>query len=491
MPSNVARHLSGHVQPSPSATSTSSRPAPPVRPRHRRSHRPPQAQVAALHARPAREVPGGARGARQHRRRPLRRARRRVRENGSTHVVAKELRAISDFEYEFAMAQLDQEAGARHRDSLHDGLARAPASSARAASRRGSDRVQGLGRRPGAPGRRPPAWRRSIRHAAAHRLPKEAAEYLDVLVLIDQLDGIIHNARSVPLTDSVMIDRRSTTCSTRCATTNCRSTGRLDRTRSARRCSQGQSGADRMLADAQERAGELASRRPRSCGSARETSRRIMEARRAPSARSALGAEDYADEVLGDLDESYREVHRRGAPQPREAPGPRRRRRAPRQAGRHGRRLPIEVRPAARCSSTMPAEHGARCPSRSGIVCGGLEYHVPDDIMKPSFRPRAWATTSRSRSTYSTTCSGRPALPGRRRHRRGRAACVRAARRVGRRGRGRRVHRLAPGAPAALGARPHRRRPATQAPVPRRFPGPVRRLRRRPQRRPSTSPTAA
>ena len=30
---------------------------------------------------------------------------------------------------------------------------------------------------------------------------------MDVLVLIDKLDDLIHNARSVPLTDSVMIDR--------------------------------------------------------------------------------------------------------------------------------------------------------------------------------------------------------------------------------------------------------------------------------------------
>jgi vacuolar-type H+-ATPase subunit H len=30
---------------------------------------------------------------------------------------------------------------------------------------------------------------------------------MDVLVLIDKLDDLIHNARTVPLTDSVMIDR--------------------------------------------------------------------------------------------------------------------------------------------------------------------------------------------------------------------------------------------------------------------------------------------
>ena len=30
---------------------------------------------------------------------------------------------------------------------------------------------------------------------------------MDVLVLIDKLDDVIHNARTVPLTDSVMIDR--------------------------------------------------------------------------------------------------------------------------------------------------------------------------------------------------------------------------------------------------------------------------------------------
>ena len=36
---------------------------------------------------------------------------------------------------------------------------------------------------------------------------KEEVPHMDVLVLIDKLDDVIHNARSVPLTDSVMIDR--------------------------------------------------------------------------------------------------------------------------------------------------------------------------------------------------------------------------------------------------------------------------------------------
>jgi len=32
---------------------------------------------------------------------------------------------------------------------------------------------------------------------------------MDVLVLIDKLDDLIHNARAVPLTDQVRIDRAS------------------------------------------------------------------------------------------------------------------------------------------------------------------------------------------------------------------------------------------------------------------------------------------
>ena len=85
---------------------------------------------------------------------------------------------------------------------------------------------------------------------------------MDVLVLIDKLDDIIHNARSVPLTDSVMIDREEIY-------------DILDQMRSTipeeikqarwivkerqEMLSEAKQEADRVLAEAQERADRLAS----------------------------------------------------------------------------------------------------------------------------------------------------------------------------------------------------------------------------------------
>ena len=105
---------------------------------------------------------------------------------------------------------------------------------------------------------------------------------MDVLVLIDKLDDIIHNARSVPLTDSVMIDREEIY-------------DILDQMRSTipeeikqarwivkerqEMLSEAKQEADRVLAEAQERAEKLAS-----------------------DTEVVLGAEDYADEVLGNLE---------------------------------------------------------------------------------------------------------------------------------------------------------------------------------------------
>src|SRR5205823_15119447 len=62
----------------------------------------------------------------------------------------------------------------------------------------------------GAPGgRRPPEGDvpERPRRRSASRPGVDFATYMDVLVLIDKLDDLVHNAKAVPLTDQVRIDR--------------------------------------------------------------------------------------------------------------------------------------------------------------------------------------------------------------------------------------------------------------------------------------------
>jgi vacuolar-type H+-ATPase subunit H len=123
---------------------------------------------------------------------------------------------------------------------------------------------------------------------------------MDVLVLIDKLDDIIHNARSVPLTDSVMIDREEIY-------------DILDQMRSTipeeikqarwivkerqEMLSEAKQEADRVLAEAQERAERLASETE-----IERNAQQITEDAREREREIRLGAEDYADEVLGNLE---------------------------------------------------------------------------------------------------------------------------------------------------------------------------------------------
>ena len=124
---------------------------------------------------------------------------------------------------------------------------------------------------------------------------------MDVLVLIDKLDDIIHNARSVPLTDSVMIDREEIY-------------DILDQMRSTipeeikqarwivkerqEMLSEAKQEADRILGEAQDRAERLASD-TEVVRLAEKNAQQIMEDARDRERAVRLGAEDYADEVLG------------------------------------------------------------------------------------------------------------------------------------------------------------------------------------------------
>ena len=129
---------------------------------------------------------------------------------------------------------------------------------------------------------------------------------MDVLVLIDKLDDIIHNARSVPLTDSVMIDREEIY-------------DILDQMRSTipeeikqarwivkerqemlQRLRDGMTERG-IVGEAQERADRLASEQE-VVRLAERNAQQIMEDGREREREIRLGAEDYADEVLGNLE---------------------------------------------------------------------------------------------------------------------------------------------------------------------------------------------
>jgi vacuolar-type H+-ATPase subunit H len=127
---------------------------------------------------------------------------------------------------------------------------------------------------------------------------------MDVLVLIDKLDDIIHNARSVPLTDSVMIDREEMY-------------DILDQMRSTipeeikqarwivkerqEMLAEAKQEAERLLSEAQERAERLASE-TEVVRLAERNAQQVMEDARERERETRLGAEDYADEVLGNLE---------------------------------------------------------------------------------------------------------------------------------------------------------------------------------------------
>jgi cell division septum initiation protein DivIVA len=127
---------------------------------------------------------------------------------------------------------------------------------------------------------------------------------MDVLVLIDKLDDIIHNARSVPLTDSVMIDREDiydildqmrSTIPEEIKQARWIVKERQDMLAEAKQ------EAERVLTDAQERADRLASE-TEVVRLAERSGQQIMEDARDRERDVRLGAEDYADEVLGNLE---------------------------------------------------------------------------------------------------------------------------------------------------------------------------------------------
>ena len=278
---------------------------------------------------------------------------------------------------------------------------------------------------------------------------------MDVLVLIDKLDDIIHNARSVPLTDSVMIDREEIY-------------DILDQMRSTipeeikqarwivkerqEMLSEAKQEAERVLAEAQERAEKLASD-TEVVRLAEKNAHQIMEDAREREREVRLGRRGLRRRGAGQPRDEPREVHRRGAPRPRAAAGPRRRRRpaavtrddppAPAGSTHEAIRSPLTAVPRCQRGLAHAARRGRPVPVRGPRVPRARRRRRRRAHDRP-----ASATTSRSRSTCRRDVVGPvPALPERRRHRGGGARRrVRAPRRVGRhrRGRGRRGLRASP-----------------------------------------------
>jgi cell division septum initiation protein DivIVA len=127
---------------------------------------------------------------------------------------------------------------------------------------------------------------------------------MDVLVLIDKLDDLIHNARSVPLTDSVMIDREEIY-------------DLLDQMRSTipeevkqarwivkerqEMLAEAKQESERIVSEAHEKA-EQAAAQEEIVRVAERQAHEIVEDAREREREIRLGAEDYADEVLGNLE---------------------------------------------------------------------------------------------------------------------------------------------------------------------------------------------
>ena len=129
---------------------------------------------------------------------------------------------------------------------------------------------------------------------------------MDVLVLIDKLDDLIHNARAVPLTDQVRIDREEiyeildqmrSTIPEEVKQARWIVKERQEMLAEAKR------EADRIVAESQERAALEASEQEVVKRAEREAAQ-ILEDARIREREVRLGAEDYADEVLGTLEDN-------------------------------------------------------------------------------------------------------------------------------------------------------------------------------------------
>jgi cell division septum initiation protein DivIVA len=127
---------------------------------------------------------------------------------------------------------------------------------------------------------------------------------LDVLALIDKLDDLIHNARTVPFSDKVAIEREEiyelldqmrSTIPEEIKQSRWIVKERQEMLAEAKR------EADRLVADARDKAAHEASQEEIVKRAEREAAQ-VLEEARVREREVRLGAEDYADEVLSTLE---------------------------------------------------------------------------------------------------------------------------------------------------------------------------------------------
>jgi hypothetical protein len=126
---------------------------------------------------------------------------------------------------------------------------------------------------------------------------------MDVLVLIDKLDQLVHEAKAVPLTDQVRIDREEiweildqmrATIPEEIKQARWIVKERQEMLGEAKR------EAERLINEAREQAAQLASQQEIVRLAERQAAELLTDARREREVR--LGAEDYADEILSTLE---------------------------------------------------------------------------------------------------------------------------------------------------------------------------------------------
>src|ERR687896_742278 len=110
---------------------------------------------------------------------------------------------------------------------------------------------------------------------------------MDVLVLIDKLDDVVHNARPVPLTDQVRVDREEIY-------------DLLDQMRAT--IPEEIKQARWIVKERQEMLAEAKREAERVVKEAQRAAEEIIEDARETERQIRLGAEDYADEILSTLE---------------------------------------------------------------------------------------------------------------------------------------------------------------------------------------------
>ena len=215
---------------------------------------------------------------------------------GGAEAIVKGLRAISDFEYELEMNQLNRQL-ASDIESVYL-MAVAAVQFPLLERSQGDRHLRRRRLRARARGGGASACRKRSR---ADELARSA---MDVLVLIDKLDDLVHNAKQVPLTDQVRVDKEEiydildqmrATIPEEIKQARWIVKERQEMLAEAKR------EAERIVKEARERQTQLVSQQEVT-KQAERAAEDIIEDARAREREIRLGAEDYADEILNTLE---------------------------------------------------------------------------------------------------------------------------------------------------------------------------------------------